>query len=193
MIKAIIFDCFGVLNEARWPREVSRLTSDIQSKVRDVHSAYQRGFINYQDFKSQVGQVAGLEQAVIDDIFVFGRTYQKNIDLLRLIKQLRSSYKIGILSNVGSGWVRDEFLKPQEVGLFDDMVLSFEVGLAKPDQEIFQLACKRLGVMPKNALFVDDYDEYCRAAKDVGMQAILYKDFIQFKQQLQELLTNTND
>jgi putative hydrolase of the HAD superfamily len=49
------------------------------------------------------------------------------------------------------------------------MVLSFEVGLSKPDAQIYQLACKRLDVKPTETVFIDDLEPFCRAAQDLGM------------------------
>jgi putative hydrolase of the HAD superfamily len=58
-------------------------------------------------------------------------------------------------------------------GLVDDMVLSCEVGAAKPDPQIYEIALDRLGVDATEALFVDDQQRYCDGAAAVGMHAVL--------------------
>lgn len=59
--------------------------------------------------------------------------------------------------------------------LFDEAVISGEVGLHKPQPEIYLLACDRLGVQPGEVVFVDDLRENCAGAEAVGMTAILHR------------------
>ena len=59
--------------------------------------------------------------------------------------------------------------------LFDDIISSAEVGMAKPEPEIFRLAAGRLGLDPAECVFVDDWDQNIEAAKAVGMTAIHYQ------------------
>jgi HAD superfamily hydrolase (TIGR01509 family) len=55
------------------------------------------------------------------------------------------------------------------------MVISGEVGLNKPEPEIFRLGAERLGVAPEDCVFVDDLRENCAGAEAVGMTAILHR------------------
>jgi putative hydrolase of the HAD superfamily len=56
--------------------------------------------------------------------------------------------------------------------LVDDLVLSCEVGVAKPDPKIFRIALDRLGVTAEATLFVDDLQDYCDAAGELGMTSV---------------------
>jgi putative hydrolase of the HAD superfamily len=67
-------------------------------------------------------------------------------------------------------------------------VISGEVGLHKPQPEIFRLACDRLGVDPQESVFVDDLRENCAGAETVGMTAVLHRDSAQTVARLEELL-----
>ncbi len=60
--------------------------------------------------------------------------------------------------------------------LFDTAVISAEVGLHKPQPEIYRLAAERLVVPPEECVFVDDLRENCAGAEAVGMTAILHRD-----------------
>ena len=53
---------------------------------------------------------------------------------------------------------------------FDDVILSSEVGLRKPDLAIYQLALRNLSVPVDEAWFVDDLPENVRAANGVGIR-----------------------
>jgi epoxide hydrolase-like predicted phosphatase len=59
--------------------------------------------------------------------------------------------------------------------MFDAVVISGEVGLNKPEPEIFRLGAERLGVPPEECVFVDDLRENCEGAEAVGMTAILHR------------------
>jgi len=94
---------------------------------------------------------------------------------LQLVRDLHGSHKLGILSNADvSLRVRLE----GEIGihaLFDDIVCSAEVGMAKPEPGIYTLAAERLGLPPGQCVFVDDLDSNVEAAQGVGMQAVLFR------------------
>jgi putative hydrolase of the HAD superfamily len=97
---------------------------------------------------------------------------RENIDLVRA---LRPRHRTGILSNA------DATLRERLgnvigiVDLFDDIVCSAEVGLAKPEPAIYALACARLGLPPGACVFVDDHGPNVVAAADAGLRAILYR------------------
>lgn len=97
------------------------------------------------------------------------------VDTVELVRALRPSYRVGVLSNA------DLTLRARLsdglgiIGLFDDVVCSAEVGCAKPQAEIYALACRRLGVAPGACVFVDDHDANVAAAEAVGMRGILYR------------------
>jgi putative hydrolase of the HAD superfamily len=56
----------------------------------------------------------------------------------------------------------------------DTIVYSHEVGYAKPDRRIYELACARLEVSPAESVFVDDLEVNVAGALSVGMQAIKF-------------------
>ena len=59
--------------------------------------------------------------------------------------------------------------------MFDAVVISGEVGLHKPDPEIFHLGCEKVGLAPEECVFVDDLKENCAGAEAVGMTAVLHR------------------
>jgi len=54
--------------------------------------------------------------------------------------------------------------------IFDVVVVSYELGHAKPDREIYEATLSRLGVVPQQALFVDDRGENIAAADELGLR-----------------------
>lgn len=190
MIRAIIFDCFGVLTTDTWNAFLDTLPSDTDiSAAREVHRAYNAGLIDKTTCNRQIRDITGHTFAELED--TAGTQVTKNIVLLDYIATLKPTYKIGMLSNIGSNWVRDTFLTDQEQGLFDEMLFSYEIGVNKPDPQAFKMAAERLGVQADEAVMVDDQRFYVEAAKNVGMQAVVYSDFQQFRTELEQILRHT--
>jgi len=186
MIKAVIFDCFGVLTADKWKEFVGTIPDKLRESARDINHAYDAGFINEEEFISQIKKLTGTSPGEVETIMADDRT--KNTKLLNYIATLKLRYKIGLLSNIATNWIREEFLTPDEQTLFDEYILSYEVHLTKPDPRIFKIACERLGVEPSEAVLVDDIERYCDAAREFGIQAICYKDFVQTKRELEQIL-----
>jgi putative hydrolase of the HAD superfamily len=92
-----------------------------------------------------------------------------------LVVRLRAAgrVKLGLLSNANRGWT--ERLRARGVAdLFDAVVVSADVGLAKPDPEVFRLATRRLGVEPTACLMIDDQPQHLESARRVGLHTHLF-------------------
>jgi epoxide hydrolase-like predicted phosphatase len=97
-------------------------------------------------------------------------------DLVAYIRSLRGRLKTGVLSNSADGARREETRRYGFPDLFDAIVYSHEVGLAKPDPAIFRLACRRLAVRPAESVFVDDVQANVDAAAQLGLHAVLHQE-----------------
>lgn len=184
-MKAIIFDCFGVLTTDYWREFVAALPSDQQKEAGDLNKAYDAGFITTLDFSDQVESLTGKRPNLIEDTRALAT---KNDALLQYITLLKPKYKIGLLSNIASNWVTEEFLTASEQTLFDEMVFSHAVHLVKPDYQIFELIAERLQVEPADCVMIDDLEVNCTSAQETGMQAIVYQNYAQCRQELEQLL-----
>jgi HAD superfamily hydrolase (TIGR01509 family) len=92
-----------------------------------------------------------------------------------LVRALRPRYRLGILSNADRT-LRDRLRNGLPIyDLFDDVVCSAEVGMAKPEPAIYALACERLGLPPGACVFVDDHEPNIAGAEAVGLRAVLYR------------------
>jgi epoxide hydrolase-like predicted phosphatase len=80
--------------------------------------------------------------------------------------------RTGLVSNSMGAGRYDRSTFPE---LFDGVVISGDVGLHKPQPEIFLLGAERTGVAPEECVFVDDLRENCEGAEAVGMTAVLHR------------------
>jgi len=191
MIQAIIFDCFGVLTSDGWlPFAKKHFSHDpeLKQQAHDLNRQVDSGLLDYEGF---IQQVAKLAQVSFDEARNAIENNVANQDLFDHVAELKKSYKIGLLSNAGADWLHELFTDEQ-VALFDATALSFEIGITKPHPMAYHAICDRLGVEPKEAVFIDDIERYATGAKDIGMHGIWYKNNEQLRKELELLLTDSD-
>jgi glucose-1-phosphatase len=96
--------------------------------------------------------------------------------MLKWIAELRTQYKVSLLSNA---WSEARIVMGSHyhfLHVFDDSIFSAEVKLAKPDPAIFQLAASRLKMEVQACIFIDDVAQNVNGAIQAGMQAIQFKN-----------------
>ena len=184
-LRAVIFDFGGVLWDMRWDvaRELDRAHGLPKSSV--FETLY--GCPAWSDIECGVGDPAAWTEGAhrelerragraLPRLHEHWRGAQTVIDAnLAVVRALRPPYRCSILSNADLS-LRDRL--QGELALhpyFDDIVVSAEVGMAKPRPEIFRLAADRLGLPPAACVFVDDWAKNVDAARAVGMQAVLHR------------------
>jgi putative hydrolase of the HAD superfamily len=93
--------------------------------------------------------------------------------MYRLVEDLKTAgIRVALLSN---SW-GDRYPRAQLDELFDEVVISGEVGLRKPDAAIYRLALDRLDVAPEETVFVDDAEPNLHGARAVGLATVLHTD-----------------
>lgn len=94
-------------------------------------------------------------------------------DAVQTLEALRPRFKLGLVTNGPSRTQRPKIEQFQLIGYFDLLIVSEEVGVAKPDPAIFAIALEQLGVAPGEALFVGDSPEFdLRGAAAAGIPCI---------------------
>ncbi|MFQ6019700.1 MAG: HAD family hydrolase [Dehalococcoidia bacterium] len=97
-------------------------------------------------------------------------------DVVGLLKRLRGRYRVGLISNARES-LDDELANHHGISdLFDVVVNSARVGLAKPDPRIYLLAAERARSQPSHCLHIDDLIRNVWGAREAGFQAIHYED-----------------
>ena len=85
-----------------------------------------------------------------------------------------AGYKVGMLSN---SWGESLYPRDRIDHLFDVMVISGEVGMRKPEPEIFAHVLDLLGVAAADAVFVDDLEHNVRAAEGLGLVGVHHTSY----------------
>ena len=194
-IKAVIWDYGGVLvrTEDLGPR--SRLAEQLGLDVEELSKLIfnsanaekgMRGKISGVSHWEQVGEELGIDAQQLQDEFFAGDVLDE--DLMGFIRELRAIYRIGLLSNA-FGSLRQHMEEGRKIAdAFDEIIISAEVGLMKPEAAIYTLTLEQMGVAADEAIFVDDFVENVEGAQQVGMQAIHFRSREQTLAELAELL-----
>jgi FMN phosphatase YigB (HAD superfamily) len=192
MIKAIIFDCFGVIRVDATNIAYEKLGGDLEKDYE---------FIRDNIAKSNAGLIPSAAPIFAERLGVSEAKWRETVsqssvidhDILDHIKDLRKSYKTAMLSNVIKGgleiWFEPGFLERY----FEVCVASGDIGFAKPEPQAYEIVADRLGVRLDECVMIDDRLELCEGAISVGMQAIMYKSLGQLKKDLGQLLSAGTD
>jgi putative hydrolase of the HAD superfamily len=142
------------------------------------------GKLTEDQFAEQFGPLLGVEDhaGLVDRLFAGMEPEEPMIEALRRARD--SGIRTGLVSN---SWGRGRYDRDSFGELFDGVVISGEVGLHKPQPEIFELGARRIGVEPSQCVFVDDLRENCEGAEAVGMTAVLHRGAEETLSRLEEL------
>lgn len=190
MIRGVIFDCFGVLAHGYLDYLRSLASPDRVQEISDLNHACDRGMISRHEYMERASEVIGKP---VEELEVLAREQiLRSDEMTSLVRSLRPTYKIAMLSNVGKGVMDDLFSPEEREQLFDAVVLSSEAGVTKPSREAFELTAQRLGLLPEECVMIDDLPKNIEAAQQVGMQALLCESPAQCVADLASLLKESN-
>jgi epoxide hydrolase-like predicted phosphatase len=197
-IRAVIFDFGGVLlrtgdqsGRRKWE---ARLGLPEGSLARLVYGseASARASVGQVPVTKVWEHVAETLELTNEQLLELQRDFwagnQLDAELVQFIRDLRPRYKTALLSNA---WPDGREAFTRHFGLdsvMDAMIISAEEGMAKPDARIYEIATKRLGVRPEEAVFVDDTAKNVQAARAVGMKGVQFENTAQAIAEVQQYL-----
>lgn len=186
MIKAIIFDCFGVFYVDSH-QSLTQQFPKLENKLVDINAAANYGMLSRDEYVAQIADVTALSQ---QEVLQFVSTeHTLNAALVSYIRtELKAHYKLGFLSNVGSGWMQSFLTKHELRDLFDEVEFSFAEGITKPHPSIYETMARRLGVAPGECIMVDDRAENIAGADGAGMAGVQYDTLVKLKRDLERLI-----
>lgn len=197
-IQAIIFDFGGVLvhnkdnsRRALWEARLGLPPNKLSEWVffSDVAAEATVGKVPVSAIWRYVADALALDEDTLRQLqhdFWWGDRLDE--ELAAFLGALRGPYKTAILSNAWSD-ARVVFTERFHLErIADVMVISAEVGLAKPDPRIYRLALAELGAPAESAIFVDDVAENVAAARALGLHAIQYQSAAQVVAEIRRVL-----
>lgn len=156
-------------------RHEARMTGALPNYSFVIKDIMEKQNLNYDDESAECLYQKRIEEKIVPFLNI-------RADVIYLLESLRKrNLKLGLISNCTEEEVR-QWHECELANYFDDVIFSYEVGLAKPDNRIYALACERLNVKPENSVFVGDggsneLDGACNAGLH-PYQAIWFNTFI---------------
>ncbi|MFX1391041.1 MAG: HAD family hydrolase [Promethearchaeota archaeon] len=199
-IKAIIFDLGGVVVDLDFSNFYNRIIT--QSPLNKPQTPIMLEFFRQSDIYHQGNMsddefyklACDLLQVCMLDQSEFFTAFNSiisgiNIEVIELIKSISKSKRVRLiaLSNVNSShW--DYILKKQWnfISYFDELILSHEIHLIKPNPKIFEYAIKKAKCKPNQIIYIDDGLNNIRSAKELGIIGIKYTTIEELKNELKK-------
>jgi epoxide hydrolase-like predicted phosphatase len=144
---------------------------------RNIAQDLERGTISAAEFERQFAAVLAREDGSIPDAEgLLARMFSGFVTAEGMIGVVRRARAAGLKTAMLSNSWGNTYDQDQLAELFDVAVISGEVGLRKPEPEIYRLTAERLGVPTRECVFVDDLPPNVRGAVAVGMVGVHHVD-----------------
>ena len=194
MIRTLIFDLGQVLIPFDWKRGYRALAGfspyppeEIRRRIKEtgLFNTFERGLVDPGDVAQRLS--AELEMQVPFEKFrelwssIF---FPETILPDQMLAGLHANYRLLLLSNTDAihyGWIAEKYPVMRH---FDHCVLSFELGLRKPEPGIYQEAIRQAQCAPAEIFFTDDIAENAAAARLAGIDAVQFQSLAQLEGEL---------
>lgn len=186
-IKAIVFDCFGVLYTGSLVELASHCDTPEKAKeVYDSTRAADHGFLSRDDYIARLMELTQLgRQEVLE---LMGSAQVRSRGVFGYAAELKQrGYKIAVLSNIGRDTIHKLF-DEQDYELFDEIVASGDIGVTKPYITAYDRTLERLRVVPEEAIMIDDAYSNVSGAIEAGMKGVVFTSLVDMKAKVEELL-----
>ena len=199
-IKAVIFDLGGVILRTEYQAPRQHLAESFGMDYDDIDKIVFGGGPNGSAAKASVGEITEeehwlnvmkmLKQPASEYERIRAEFFAGDVidhTILDFLRSIKPKYKVALISNAWSG-LRDYIVREKFDDVFDPMIISAEVGVAKPEAKIYHLALEQLQVQADEVVFVDDFIENIEACEELGMEGIHFKNSESAIQHLKALL-----
>jgi len=182
-IRLIISDFGGVICTLdyrifcrRLARRIGRDAEEIYAAVYDgdLHAKFEQGRLSGPEYHRRVMERFGAEVPYAEFFPMYGDIFTEIPGTGALLRRLHTRYPLYLLSDTNEihfGYVKETV---EALRLFDQCIVSYEVGAMKPEPRIYQEATRRSGFAAGECVFIDDRPGNVDGAKRVGMHAFQF-------------------
>ena len=195
MIKTVIFDLGNVIVNVdktnlyrKWAEKSGKNVDEIIDYYGNSPAGkrFERGELNSKEFYETVAMELNLKMNFDDFKKNYCDIFNLNNDVAKIIQKLKKNFRLILLSNTSILHYKYIKNKYKILNLFDDYVLSYEVGCRKPNPLIFFEAIKKSKTLPFNCVYFDDIYGFVFVARLMGIKAFQYKSYEKLLQDLSD-------
>ena len=180
--KTIIFDLGNVIvsfDARKMCSQIAHLSGlsfeEIKDCIKKVWMGYERGTISSEELFALFNKISKRSLNYSEFMLAGCDIFTLRPEMLDLVKTLKKrGYYLIILSNTNEAHY--QFIKKKYgfFNLFDQLILSFEVKMVKPEIKLFELAVQRALCPSQACYYIDDIPQYIEAAKTLGITGHLF-------------------
>ncbi len=194
-MKVIIFDNNGVLTTSDDERTYNELSKFLGVAINDVKKLFEpyvrdldTGKITQNEFYFRILRDTESGLSVEQFRKVHLNSYIAKPEMQELAMNVKKNYKIALLTNFGDAfWSMFDTWGFHKLFSKEEVFLSAELGMAKPDKEIYRYVLKKLGIKAEDAIFIDDNEKNIHAASELGINAVLFRGIDSLNDSLKKL------
>jgi putative hydrolase of the HAD superfamily len=194
-IKVVMFDlgnviiCFDHMIAARKISEYCDKTPEEIYNLffsSNLTERFDKGNVDEEEFFNQIRKILNLNGLNKEKFYnIWNDIFWENLGISNLIEEIKKKYeKFFIISNVNKPhfeYIYRNFPIVQEA---DEIILSYKMGVLKPNPKIYQMAIEKANCNPSEIFYTDDREELIEEAKKMGFNAVKFKD----KKQIEKIL-----
>ncbi|MFH1978006.1 MAG: HAD family phosphatase [Candidatus Aenigmatarchaeota archaeon] len=198
MITTILFDVGGVIVEeefkdffGQYEKETGFSKQKLYEAIVDIDfwDMYNKGKATEDQLEEKIREKTNIDPKILHKI----RTEWRHIikpypHMIELVEKIKKNYKVFCLSNVDKDTVK--YINknyPDVYKVFPGCVLSCDVGMIKPDKEIFDYTLRKFGLKKEEVIFIDNYSHNTEAAESFGIKSIKFESHDQLVKELKML------
>ncbi|MBE9529075.1 MAG: HAD family phosphatase [Proteobacteria bacterium] len=187
-IEGVLFDIGGVLLDFDHMLSCRRIAALAELDYLDYKEVYKRLFASGLETEFDLGLPTELfysralealgssPEAISYEVFIeiWGAIFTERPEMKEIVAELRGNTRRLILSNTNAihySYIEEHFSWFKE---FEASFLSFKLGIRKPDPAIFEAVIESTGLTPRSILYIDDIESHVMAAKEAGIEAVLF-------------------
>ena len=195
----VMFDMGGVAVEVESDRLVHQVAQllgrpfeDVQKAVyhQDLLLPFELGRITARAYYEGLKKTLKLPWPYERFVTAWNDIFRENVDVIRIMQRLARRHRLVALTNTNELHLAHLRSAVPSLVVIQDWVASCEVGLRKPDPQIYFLALQRSGMLPRQAVYIDDRPELVEAGRSIGLTGVRFENSRQLEEDLQSIGLN---
>lgn len=190
MKKVILFDFFGVISSEVSPIFFKRYFNEEEAKIvkEEIMSKGDKGELNEEEIYDLISKRVNITPLKVKEDFK--ELIHINYELVNYIKELKKEYRIYLLSNAISSFLRRIIKENNLYELFNEVYISGEIKLIKPYKEYFNYVIEKEDLDPSMCIMIDDNKKNIEGAISCNLNGIVFTNNKDLKEKLDIFLKN---
>ena len=196
MIQLIIFDNYGVVLHGGYPQTTDFLAKKFNKNQEELYEIIYKKYFNLAA-EAKISQQEAWEKSIeetslpltVEEIKqVHYSFFELNLEVIEFAKEVSKKVQTLLLTKNTPEQVEDTEKKLSFKKYFKNIINTWELRLPKASKETIKFILNKFKVQPEEVIYVDDQEINLVAAKELGVHTILYQNFEQFKEEIEERL-----